>query len=228
MARSANDKKGLLSEEALTKFRVELLVKGTIVIGPQTLFTLDELASINQLQAEIPEEEVRLGDAGDSHNVFVKRVRVDPPGRSPSNVDGAAAGQIIDLLERKDRGFALKRILGASSDYVIRRCQLHRMPPGSFVGIHLDAESDPDFEYSVIVQLAQDFEGGEFVVYPSAYEQQVFRPPLGAVLITTCRLRHEVKPVSAGERRSLVYFCSKRSGTNRRVFESANSGHKAN
>ncbi|MBH5372214.1 2OG-Fe(II) oxygenase [Bradyrhizobium glycinis] len=221
MARAMNDKSRLLSEEALTKYRIELLVKGTVVIGPQILFTQADLARIDQLQADIHEEEVREGDAGDSHNVFVKRVRVDPPGRAPRNVSGAAPGQIMQLLERGDRSFALKKILGATSDHVIRRCQMHRMPPGSFVGIHLDAASDPDFEYSVIVQLASDFEGGEFVVYPTRYEQQVFRPPLGAVLVTTCKLRHEVKPVLTGERRSLVYFCSKRSGPNRRIIESS-------
>ncbi|MBR1164529.1 2OG-Fe(II) oxygenase [Bradyrhizobium elkanii] len=224
MARAMNDRSRLLSEEALTKYRIELLVKGTVVIAPQTLFSQDDLARIDQLQMEIPEEEVRAGDAGDSHNVFVKRVRVDPPGRPPTNVHGKAPGQIIELLERKDRSFALKKILGASSDYVIRRCQMHRLPPGSFVGIHLDAESDPDFEYSVIVQLARDFEGGEFVVYPNAYEQQVFRPPFGAVVVTTCKIRHEVKPVHSGERRSLVYFCSKRSGANRRIIESTADG----
>lgn len=157
------------------------------------------------------------------HSVFVQRVRVDPPGHAPSNVSGTASGQIMELLESRDRSFALRKIFGASADYVVRRCQMHRMPPGSFIGIHLDAASDPDFEYSVIVQLARDFDGGEFVVYPTGYEQHVFRPPFGAVLVTTCKVRHEVKPVSSGERRSLVYFCSKRSGVNRRIIEGSNA-----
>ncbi|MDD1523286.1 2OG-Fe(II) oxygenase [Bradyrhizobium sp. WBAH42] len=221
MARTMSDKSRQLSQEMLTKYRIELLVKGTAVIAPQILFTQADLTKIDELQAEIPEEEVREGDAGDLHSVFVKRIRVDPPGRKPSNVDGAASGQIMELLESKDRSFALRQIFGASSDYVVRRCQMHRMPPGSFVGIHLDAKSDPDFEYAVIVQLARDFEGGEFVVYPTGYEQHVFRPPFGAVLVTTCKVRHEVKPVSSGERRSLVYFCSKRGGANRRIVESS-------
>ncbi|RXH36673.1 hypothetical protein XH99_06905 [Bradyrhizobium nanningense] len=219
MARAMTDKSSLLSEEVLTKYRIELLVKGTVVIAPQVLFTQEDLIKIDQLQAEIPEEEVREGDAGDLHSVFVKRVRVDPPGHAPRNVSGTASAQIMELLESKDRSFALRKIFGASSDYVVRRCQMHRLPPGSFVGIHLDAASDPDFEYAVIVQLARDFDGGEFVVYPTGYEQHVFRPPFGAVLVTTCKVRHEVKPVSSGERRSLVYFCSKRAGTNRRVIE---------
>ncbi|WP_441232731.1 2OG-Fe(II) oxygenase [Bradyrhizobium sp. 1200_D9_N1_1] len=223
MARAMKDKSCLLSEEVLTKYRTELLVKGSVVIAPQMLFTQDDIARIDQLQAEIPEEEVREGDAGDLHSVFVQRVRVDPPGHAPSNVSGTASGQIMELLESRDRSFALRKIFGASADYVVRRCQMHRMPPGSFIGIHLDAASDPDFEYSVIVQLARDFDGGEFVVYPTGYEQHVFRPPFGAVLVTTCKVRHEVKPVSSGERRSLVYFCSKRSGVNRRIIEGSNA-----
>lgn len=223
MARAMKDKSCLLSEEVLTKYRIELLVNGSVVIAPQMLFTQDDIARIDQLQAEIPEEEVREGDAGDLHSVFVQRVRVDPPGHAPSNVSGTASGQIMELLESRDRSFALRKIFGASADYVVRRCQMHRMPPGSFIGIHLDAASDPDFEYSVIVQLARDFDGGEFVVYPTGYEQHVFRPPFGAVLVTTCKVRHEVKPVSSGERRSLVYFCSKRSGVNRRIIEGSNA-----
>ncbi|MCW1993659.1 2OG-Fe(II) oxygenase [Bradyrhizobium diazoefficiens] len=223
MARAMKDKSCLLSEEVLTKYRIELLVKGSVVIAPQMLFTQDDIARIDQLQAEIPEEEVREGDAGDLHSVFVQRVRVDPPGHAPSNVSGTASGQIMELLESRDRSFALRKIFGASADYVVRRCQMHRMPPGSFIGIHLDAASDPDFEYSVIVQLARDFDGGEFVVYPTGYEQHVFRPPFRAVLVTTCKVRHEVKPVSSGERRSLVYFCSKRSGVNRRIIEGSNA-----
>ncbi|WP_338317565.1 2OG-Fe(II) oxygenase, partial [Bradyrhizobium ottawaense] len=155
MARAMKDKSCLLSEEVLTKYRIELLVKGSVVIAPQMLFTQDDIARIDQLQAEIPEEEVREGDAGDLHSVFVQRVRVDPPGHAPSNVSGTASGQIMELLESRDRSFALRKIFGASADYVVRRCQMHRMPPGSFIGIHLDAASDPDFEYSVIVQLAR-------------------------------------------------------------------------
>ncbi|WP_084800118.1 2OG-Fe(II) oxygenase [Bradyrhizobium sp. Ai1a-2] len=214
-----SDEAGLLSEDALEKYAAELRDKGTVVIAPETLFTQHELARIDQLQSDIPEEEVRKGDANDSHNVFVKRVRVDPPGHYPSNASGTASAQIIQLLERTERVAALRNIFGASSKYVIRRCQMHRMVSGSFVGIHLDAESDPDFEYSVIIQLARDFEGGEFVVYPSEGEPQVFCPKMETVLITTCSFWHEVRPVHAGERRSLVYFCSKHSGANRRIFE---------
>ncbi|MCA1455104.1 2OG-Fe(II) oxygenase [Bradyrhizobium sp. BRP22] len=214
-----NDRPGLLSEEAIAKYRSELWNKGTVLVAPETLFTKDELARIEELQSGIPEEVVREGDAGDSHDVFVKRLRLDHPGHHPSNANGNASAQIIELVEKTERVSALTKILGASSDYLIRRCQIHRMPPRPFVGIHLDAESDPDFEYSVIVQLARDFEGGEFVVYPTQREPEVFYPQLGSVVITTCHFRHEVRQVRAGERRSLVYFCSKYRGANRRIIE---------
>ncbi|MGY3622215.1 2OG-Fe(II) oxygenase [Bradyrhizobium sp. USDA 10063] len=214
-----SDQRTLSSEEALANYRAELRDKGTVLLPPETLFTLDELARIDELQSDIPEEEVREGDADDSHNVFVKRLRASRPGYHPSNVNGIASEQIIDLIERTERISKLSKIFGEAPEYVIRRCQMHRMVSGSFVGIHLDAESDPDFEYSVIVQLAKDFEGGEFVVYPNERENQVFRPMLGAVLITTCKFRHEVTPVRSGERRSLVYFCSRHRGANRRKIE---------
>ncbi|WP_245287020.1 2OG-Fe(II) oxygenase [Bradyrhizobium sp. Tv2a-2] len=190
------------------------------MLPPQTMFTPDELARIDLLESDIPEEEVRKGDAGDSHDVLVKRVRVAHPGCRPGNVNGAASAQIIELLERRQRLSTLGKIFGSASEYVIRRCQVHRMPPESFVGIHVDAESDPDFEFAVILQLARGFEGGEFVVYPTGRNPQVFRPTLGSVLITTCRFRHEVRPVRAGVRRSLVYFCSGYTGANRRIMNS--------
>lgn len=64
MARAMKDKSCLLSEEVLTKYRIELLVKGSVVIAPQMLFTQDDIARIDQLQAEIPEEEGAGGRCG--------------------------------------------------------------------------------------------------------------------------------------------------------------------
>ncbi|WP_407175555.1 2OG-Fe(II) oxygenase [Bradyrhizobium sp. STM 3562] len=212
----------VLSKDALLGYQAELRDTGTVVVAPGTLFTQDELARIDHLQGDIPEEEVRKGDANDSHSVFVKRIRANYPGCHPTNVNGVASAQIIELLEGAARPAALKKIFGASSQYVIRRCQMHRMVPGSFIGIHLDAASDPDFEYSVIVQLARDFEGGEFVVYPRAGETQVFRPSFGSVVITSCKYAHEVRPVRSGERRTLVYFHSGHVGANRRRMEKPN------
>jgi hypothetical protein len=211
----------LLSKDALARYRADLKDHGTVLLPPRTIFTPQEVARIDQLESDITEEEVRKGDAGDSHDVFVKRVRVAYAGCHPSDVNGAASTQIIKLLERSERVATLEKIFGATSEYVIRRCQVHRMPPESFVGIHIDAESDPDFEFAVILQLARGFEGGEFVVYPNGRHPQVFRPTLGSVLITTCRFRHEVRPVHAGVRRSLVYFCSAYTGANRRTVENA-------
>jgi hypothetical protein len=214
----------LLGRDELAKYCLELRDRGTILIAPGKLFSADELAKLDRLESKIPEEAIRKGDADDDHNIFVKRIRVDHPGCQPSNANGLASAQIIELLEARGRSFALASIFGSLSDYTIRRCQMHRMVPGSFVGIHLDEESDPDFEYSVILQLARDFEGGEFVVYLNDHETQVFKPVLGSVLITSCKFRHEVRLVRAKERRSLVYFYSRHKGANRRTVEVCSSG----
>jgi len=91
------------------------------------------------------------------------------------------------------------------------------MVKGSFVGIHLDAESNMSYEYSVIIQLGQEFEGGEFVVYPEHREPQIYFPTYGTVVITTCKFRHEVRKVTANERKSLVYFYSGQTGINPKI-----------
>jgi hypothetical protein len=204
----------------IPKYRAELSATGTILLTPDTLFSSDELSMLDSLQANIPEEKVQKGDADDDHNIFVKRIRVDHPGCNPTTVNGQASEQIIEILEQRERTCAVRKIFGVRSDFTIRRCQMHRMVPGSFVGVHLDAESDPDFEYSVIIQLGKDFDGGEFVVYPNERETQIFKPTYGTVLITTCKFRHEVKTVRTRERRSLVYFYSMHRGPNRRIVDS--------
>ena len=118
------------------------------------------------------------------------------------------------------RGGRRPQILAAlfqSSDrFHIRRCQMNRMTANSFIGVHLDAASNPDYDYSMIVQLGRAFEGGDFVVHDESGQQYAYRASYGSVLVTTCKYRHEVSKVTAGERNSLVYFYSRHAEANRR------------
>ena len=93
---------------------------------------------------------------------------------------------------------------------------MNRMTANSFIGVHLDAASNPDYDYSMIVQLGRAFEGGDFVVHDESGQQYAYRASYGSVLVTTCKYRHEVSKVTAGERNSLVYFYSRHAEANRR------------
>ena len=198
------------------RYAAELKRCGSALVPPNVIFSAEEVQRIEDIQASIPEEKVSDGDAGDTHDIFVRRIVTDKAGELPTSVNRPFSDQILEILTDEKRRAIFAEIFGSTSDYFIRRCQMNRLIEGSFVGIHLDEASNPDYEFSAIVQLGRNFEGGEFVVYPDDGKQQVFVPGYGTVLITTCRYRHEVKKVLARERNALVYFYSKYAGVNRR------------
>jgi hypothetical protein len=214
----------LVAPDALYSYSKRLLDTGTVEIPPNVLFNEVELEQLDLILTHIPEERVSNGDSDDEHDVYVRRIATDRAGEPPVLVNRPFSDHILEVLSARNRTAALTRLFespdagaqDSESPYCIRRCQMHRMVEGSFVGVHLDAESNPDNEFSVILQLGSNFKGGEFVVYPDGQSEEVFTPEHGTVLITTCRYRHEVKPVLANERRSLVYFYSTHDGENRR------------
>lgn len=207
---------------SITKMKVhssyvtELRDTGTTSVPLGMVFSDNDLERIDAIQSLIPEENVSSGDSGDTHDLFVRRIMTDKADEFPTLVNRPFSDQIMEILTDEKRQSIFSKIFDSTSRYYIRRCQVNRMVKDSFIGLHLDAESNPDFEYSVIVQLSHAFEGGEFVVYPATGGEQVFIPRYGTVLITTCKFRHEVKKVLTPERRSLVYFYSTYSGPNRR------------
>jgi len=200
-----------------SKFTSELRIHGSVLLPPNLVFSTEELERLDRLQSFIPEEMVNNGDAGDKHNIYVRRIITDKPGEFPTRVNQPLSDQILEILEDKKKSSIFRQIFDSDTQYFIRRCQMNRMIKDSFVGLHLDAESNMNYEFSVIIQLGRHFEGGEFVVYPENREPQVFFPTYGTVLITTCKFRHEVRTVLANERKSLVYFYSDCTGINPRI-----------
>ncbi|MDY4300471.1 2OG-Fe(II) oxygenase [Pseudomonas salmasensis] len=194
----------------------ELQRTGSTLIPAGVVFSDQEITRLEELQAQIPEETVTHGDAGDKHAIYVRRIMVDRAGELPSTVNRPCSDGIIDILSGGQRPECLAALFQSQDPFHIRRCQMNRMIAGSFVGVHLDAASNPDYEYSIIVQLGRDFTGGAFVVYADNGEQSSYMASYGSVLVTTCKYRHEVSKVLSGERNSLVYFYSRHAGVNRR------------
>ena len=194
---------------------------GTVLVPPDLIFSADEVEQLNDLQSRLPEEKVSNGDAGDTHDIYVRRIMTDKPGEPPTLVNRPFSDQILELLGDEKRQAIFSRILQSPSGLFIRRCQINRMVKDSFIGLHLDEASNPDYEFSVVIQLGRDFKGGEFVVYPPDGDKQIFYPAYGTVLISTCKFRHEVWKVLEHERNSLVYFYSGHGGINRREAATA-------
>ena len=90
------------------------------------------------------------------------------------------------------------------------------MQDGNYIGYHLDTDSNPDYGYSVVLQLGREYAGGEFVAYGPDGPVHDTVPEHSSALITRSDIPHEVKPVRGGRRISLVYFISVSAGDNRR------------
>jgi len=189
---------------------------GSVLIPGDIFFTAEEVRQLEQLQARLPEETVIDGDAGDKHSIYVRRILLDRAGEVPTAVNAPHSQQMLEILDAPARQQALSLLFGSTERQYIRRCQMNRMTAGSFIGRHLDAASNPDYDYSLILQLGHNFDGGDFIVHGENGQRYAYQSSYGTVLITVCTLRHEVSEVIAGERNSLVYFYARNDGANRR------------
>ena len=202
--------------QAFLEHAATLRRTGTVVIPPGVVFGFDELARIQELQSRFPEERVAGGDAHDDQDIYVRRILTDRAGEVPTLTLEPYASEIMAILDDERRRRVFATILGSSEEYFIRRCQTHRMMVGSYLGAHVDVESNPHNEFSVVIQLGRGFEGGEFVVHPEGRDAEVYATEYGSVLVTACTLRHEVRKVRTRERHSVAYFYSRYRGPNLR------------
>lgn len=199
------------ANEAIAAFRLT----GTVMLPAFSLFSEPEMARIDELCNQVPREVITLGDAGEPNDLYVGRFMVDKAGEMPRPVNETQSTELLGLLQHPRRRQFFFQLLGR--DMYLRRCQVNCMVKGSFIGRHLDTDSNPDYYVSVVLQLGRAFSGGEFVVFSDRGSENVLSPSRGTVIISQCKLPHEVRKVRDGERTSLVWFLSDYASENRRA-----------
>ena len=181
-----------------------------------SLFTLPEWSEIERIVEDesLPWEKVTIGDADEPNDVHVARFMTDID--QPRMVNEPLSTCLLSIIgSQRIIGF-FQEMLNAPELH-IRRVQVNKMETGSFVGLHLDKDSNPDYEISVVLQIGKSFRGGEFVVHAGHGTQYRYEPAYRSMLVSRCDFRHEVRPVMAGERTSLVFFFSRDNAKNKRV-----------
>jgi hypothetical protein len=168
----------------------------------------------------VPYERIAIGDAGEENFTDVARFMVDM--NEPTHVPSASNVRLMELLS-SPRMMGIYQELTGLDGLCIRRCQVNVLHDGGFVGLHLDTDSNPDYQHPVILQMGSEYSGGDYVVHPPNTEPKVYRLPRYSMLISSCWLPHEVTKVTSGERKSLVFFLSQYAGPNRRSAESQRS-----
>jgi hypothetical protein len=170
---------------------------------------LDQLTSRNA----IPYERVTLGDADEPNFVEVGRFMTDV--EAPALVNRPVSDELMSIIGSPKMMKLYSQALGVD-DLYIRRCQVNFYNQGSFVGLHLDTDSNPDYLSPVVLQFSGDYEGGDYVVHLEKLGPQRYRTGRYSLLISRCDLPHEVTQVTRGTRKSLVFFLSRHMGKNRR------------
>tara|TARA_B100000579_G_C22761294_1_gene819098 strand:- start:232 stop:846 length:615 start_codon:yes stop_codon:yes gene_type:complete len=182
--------------------------------------TKDNVQYIDQSLKQFPLENITLGDAGEINNCQVGRLMEDQPESLPQIVNSSFSEPILDIFSSKKAKDFFAKYLDNHSPQIIRRSQFNLLGKGSFVGRHLDIDSNPDYQIAVVLQLGSSYTGGEFVVYPSKKatikEAQIIKPEFGSITISFCSSEHEVLMVKSGIRISFVNFISNYIGINKR------------
>ena len=179
-----------------------------------------EVDFIEQTLKKFPLEDITIGDAGEINNCQVGRLMEDQPESLPQILNTYLSKPILALFKTPKAVAFFSKYLGTELPQTIRRSQFNLLGKGSFVGRHLDIDSNPDYQIASVLQLGSKFTGGEFIVYPSLEaklkEAQVIKPEYGSITISFCKAEHEVAVVKSGIRTSFVNFISNYSGKNKR------------
>ena len=182
---------------------------------------VEDVKFIDQQLKKFPLESITIGDAGEINNCKVGRLMEDQPGQVPEMLNHDLSIPVLELYTTSKAYDFFNKFLIANEDQFVRRSQFNLLGCGSFVGRHLDIDSNPDYQIAAVLQLGSAFTGGDFIVYPtreSNIEQaQIISPEYGSLTISFCDHEHEVDKVTSGVRTSFVCFLSNSNEKNRRV-----------
>ena len=194
------------------KLNKDLKKFGTVMVkGNKNFISAKDFLIIEKNLKKIPKEYVTIGDAGEKNSVNVSRLMTDI--KKPKMVNKRYSKKVINILN-KNYLDTFKKIVSKKKLF-IRRAQVNFMKKNSFVGYHLDVDSNPDYLYAVILQLGNKFTGGNYVVYKKK-SKKTFKADYKSVIISDCKIPHEVTKVTSGLRTSFVFFLSNHFKKNQR------------
>ena len=182
---------------------------------------IEKFEKIQKILDLFPLEDITIGDAGEINDCKVGRLVEDHPSTFPTIVNKEYSRKVLEIIFNDECKDFLRDIIPEFKDkeLCVRRCQFNVLGKGSFVGKHLDIDSNPDYRAAVVFQLGSKFRGGNFDVYDKMTSEkpiQEISPSYGSICISDSRFPHAVTEVTDGIRTSLVMFVSSYSGKNKR------------
>ena len=191
--------------------------KGTVLFDlKNSFFENIDFETLKEASENISYETVHIGDAGEKNKVEVGRFMTDVD--RPEVVNNEYSKKVLNILNDIKYKKIFGEIISYEKELYVRRVQVNKMYKDSFIGYHLDVDSNPDYLAAVVIQIGAEFEGGDYVVYKNKDDKNpnVFKPFYESMIISNCLRPHEVTKIVSGERISLVFFLCSHGGNNRR------------
>lgn len=138
--------------------------KGTVLFDLKNSFFQNiDFETLKQASENISYETVHIGDAGEKNKVEVGRFMTDV--EKPEIVSNEYSQKVLNILNNTNYKKIFGEIISYEKELYVRRVQVNKMHKDSFIGYHLDVDSNPDYLAAAVVQIGAEFEGGDYVVY---------------------------------------------------------------
>lgn len=191
--------------------------KGTVLFDlKDSFFSNLDFEILKDSSENIEYETVHIGDAGEKNKVEVGRFMTDV--EKPEIVNNEYSEKVLKILNDNNYKKIFGEIISYDKELYVRRVQVNKMYKDSFIGYHLDVDSNPDYLAAVVIQIGAEFKGGDYVVYINKEDKRpnIFKPFYQSMIISNCLRPHEVTKIVSGERISLVFFLCSHDGNNQR------------
>lgn len=174
---------------------------GSVIVEEPPL-TLEAWKCLDQETNHLPYKRATFGDTDEKVNHEYFRVKVQEKKEIYNT-------KIMNIVN-SDKMLRYYKSLTDLDGFFIDRCQCHRFSPADYVDKHRDKDSCNEYEYLVAFCLTDQYEGGEFNVYPDYGGEQAFKAPKYSLLLSKCAYPHRVREVTSGERRLIIAFLKTR------------------
>ena len=118
------------------------------------------------------------------------------------------------ILNNKDTSWMFEKILNwfesvsgvkINRSYKVANCTLHRYEEGDGFVRHQDlGYGFTSRRYNLGIQISSNYEGGDYVCWDAKENEIILSKEMGTALAYHCRVWHEIREVTKGERWSIV------------------------
>ena len=173
---------------------------GYVVVTEEDIpFSSQEWLDIKDIIAKLKYETDAYGDSGEPMELEYFRIK-------ESYKPQIYHERLWELLT-SEKIFCLYKGLTGLQDPYLDRCQIHKLKEAGYLGRHYDIAQHPQYQYTFIFFLEDDYDGGELLFYKEETPIPL-RPKARSLVVNCSRIAHEISLVKRGTRTTLCCFFS--------------------